>query len=72
MKRCLIKIFLGKLHRPIEVCPIRLRDELEFWRISPTAFAECCKFDELLSAQRHAAKQTGLNHFANDQVSHNF
>lgn len=55
------------MHRPIEICPIRLRDELEFWRISPTAFAECCKFDELISA-RHT-KQTGLNNFSTEQVN---
>ncbi|MFH4979523.1 hypothetical protein AB6A40_006232 [Gnathostoma spinigerum] len=35
----------GKLHRPADVCPMRLRYELEFWRIPIRLMATCCKFD---------------------------
>jgi hypothetical protein len=34
------------LHRPWDVCPIRLRDELDFWRIPLSHLAPCCRFDE--------------------------
>ncbi|KAH7722441.1 Protein KVS-3 [Aphelenchoides avenae] len=36
----------GKLHRPMDVCPIRLRDELDFWRIPISLIAPCCRFPE--------------------------
>ncbi|KAL3101268.1 hypothetical protein niasHT_028024 [Heterodera trifolii] len=45
----------GKLHRPMEICPIRWRDELEFWRIPLTALAECCRSDAFLSKRSLAS-----------------
>ncbi|KAI1720568.1 ion transport protein domain-containing protein [Ditylenchus destructor] len=58
----------GKLHRPVEICPIRLRDELEFWRIPATALAECCKFDDLLGFGGMKSAKHGLAHFTNEQI----
>ncbi|CAI4223655.1 unnamed protein product [Auanema sp. JU1783] len=36
----------GKLHRPMDVCPIRLRYELDYWRIPVQAMAPCCMLEE--------------------------
>lgn len=52
---------LGKLHRPMDVCPIRLRDELDFWRIPISLIAPCCRFPE---TKKHGLAALG------DQVSH--
>uniref|UniRef100_A0A914HI39 Uncharacterized protein n=1 Tax=Globodera rostochiensis TaxID=31243 RepID=A0A914HI39_GLORO len=35
----------GKLHRPMEICPIRWREELEFWHIPLSTLSECCRAD---------------------------
>ncbi|KAF8382274.1 kvs-3 [Pristionchus pacificus] len=44
---CVIDFYLmGKLHRPFDVCPIRLRYELDFWRIPTARMAPCCAIDE--------------------------
>lgn len=37
---------MGRLHRPWDVCPIRLRDEFDFWRIPLSTLAPCCRFDD--------------------------
>lgn len=36
----------GKLHRPMDVCPIRLRYELDYWRIPISSMSPCCRLDE--------------------------
>uniref|UniRef100_A0A7E4UYT2 BTB domain-containing protein n=1 Tax=Panagrellus redivivus TaxID=6233 RepID=A0A7E4UYT2_PANRE len=36
----------GRLHRPMDVCPIRLRYELDFWRIPVTMMSVCCRFED--------------------------
>ncbi|KAE9553597.1 hypothetical protein FO519_003192 [Halicephalobus sp. NKZ332] len=36
----------GKLHRPMDVCPIRLRYELDFWRIPISSMSPCCRLEE--------------------------
>ncbi|KAH7699171.1 Protein KVS-3 [Aphelenchoides avenae] len=36
----------GKLHRPMDMCPIRFRDELDFWQIPVSVIAPCCRFPE--------------------------
>ncbi|VDN52484.1 unnamed protein product [Dracunculus medinensis] len=35
----------GRLHRPLDVCPIRMQNELEFWRIPITMLSKCCQLD---------------------------
>ncbi|TKR87790.1 hypothetical protein L596_012137 [Steinernema carpocapsae] len=37
----------GKLHRPMDICPIRLRYELEFWKIPLNYISPCCQMEEL-------------------------
>ncbi len=32
----------------MDVCPMRLRDELLYWRIPPSALATCCRYDDAL------------------------
>ncbi|CAD6200183.1 unnamed protein product [Caenorhabditis auriculariae] len=36
----------GKLHRPMDICPIRLRYELDFWRIPTHYMSPCCMLEE--------------------------
>ncbi|KHN77870.1 Potassium voltage-gated channel subfamily V member 2 [Toxocara canis] len=36
----------GRLHRPMDVCPIRVRYELDYWRIPMHFLARCCRFDD--------------------------
>uniref|UniRef100_A0A914QJV8 Potassium channel tetramerisation-type BTB domain-containing protein n=1 Tax=Panagrolaimus davidi TaxID=227884 RepID=A0A914QJV8_9BILA len=52
----------GKLHRPMDVCPIRLRYELDFWRIPVSLMSVCCRFED-------GKKAHGMqNNNNNDQV----
>ncbi|KAL6742612.1 hypothetical protein Aduo_015744 [Ancylostoma duodenale] len=36
----------GKLHRPMDICPIRLRYELDYWRIPVHFLSPCCMLEE--------------------------
>ncbi|CAI5451691.1 unnamed protein product [Caenorhabditis angaria] len=36
----------GKLHRPMDICPIRLRYELDYWRIPTPFMSPCCILEE--------------------------
>ncbi|KAJ1365297.1 hypothetical protein KIN20_025559 [Parelaphostrongylus tenuis] len=36
----------GKLHRPMDICPIRLRYELEYWRIPVHLLSPCCTLED--------------------------
>uniref|UniRef100_A0A8R1HYU9 BTB domain-containing protein n=1 Tax=Caenorhabditis japonica TaxID=281687 RepID=A0A8R1HYU9_CAEJA len=36
----------GKLHRPMDICPIRLRYELDYWRIPTMFMSPCCILEE--------------------------
>ncbi|XGW02247.1 hypothetical protein V3C99_014355 [Haemonchus contortus] len=36
----------GKLHRPMDICPIRLRYELDYWRIPIHFLSPCCMLEE--------------------------
>ncbi|CAB3397623.1 unnamed protein product [Caenorhabditis bovis] len=36
----------GKLHRPMDICPIRLRYELDYWRIPTPFMSPCCVLEE--------------------------
>ncbi|GMS82085.1 hypothetical protein PENTCL1PPCAC_4260, partial [Pristionchus entomophagus] len=53
---CVLDFYLiGKLHRPFDVCPMRLRYELDFWRIPMGKMAPCCTLDE--NSNNHGKKE---------------
>nr|CAD2183660.1 unnamed protein product [Meloidogyne enterolobii] len=39
----------GRMHRPVDICPMRWRDEIEYWRIPITALADCCRIVDALT-----------------------
>ncbi|KAI6227444.1 hypothetical protein M3Y99_01254600 [Aphelenchoides fujianensis] len=36
----------GRLHLPVNDCAIRIRDELNYWRIPLTNISACCRFED--------------------------
>ncbi|CAD5223925.1 unnamed protein product [Bursaphelenchus okinawaensis] len=43
----------GHLHRPMDVCPIRLRDEFEYWRLPLSCMAACCRLEDPTAKKSH-------------------
>uniref|UniRef100_A0A1I8BLF7 BTB domain-containing protein n=1 Tax=Meloidogyne hapla TaxID=6305 RepID=A0A1I8BLF7_MELHA len=39
----------GRMHRPVDICPMRWRDEVEYWRIPMSALADCCRIMDALT-----------------------
>uniref|UniRef100_A0A915C8D8 Potassium channel domain-containing protein n=2 Tax=Parascaris TaxID=6254 RepID=A0A915C8D8_PARUN len=43
---CIIDFYItGRLHRPLDVCPVRVLCELDFWRIPTQFLSRCCKIN---------------------------
>jgi len=45
----------------MDMCPVRLRDELLYWRIPSSALATCCRYDDVFGRLRLSSVHS-LNH----------
>ncbi|CAD5230906.1 unnamed protein product [Bursaphelenchus xylophilus] len=50
----------GKLHRPMDVCPIRLRDEFEYWRLPLSSMSACCRLEDPSVKKGHFGSNDAL------------
>ncbi|CAJ0929725.1 unnamed protein product, partial [Mesorhabditis belari] len=51
----------GKLHRPLDVCPFRLRYELDFWRIPVHLLAGCCVIEDASGREAKRAREAMMS-----------
>lgn len=48
--RCIVPTLkLGIIFKFLKICPMRWRDEIEYWRIPITALADCCRIVDALT-----------------------
>lgn len=61
----------GKLHRPMDICPIRLRYELDYWRIPTPFMSPCCILEENnnIASKMSTEKVSHICQFSNRSLS---
>ncbi|CAJ0581977.1 unnamed protein product, partial [Mesorhabditis spiculigera] len=59
----------GKLHRPMDVCPFRLRYELDYWRIPVHLLASCCVIEDASGRTRGTTPAATTTAIAHEQCS---